>query len=406
MQPLTWPRWTLVCVLCLCALVHADVGATTPFELQTVYSEREAQPLADPFYVVYTSPDGRSGQIDGGFILAEFFHTMRILEDAYGWQFFIEPTEAKTWDDVESGLNSAFGRLPDVILVFIDEHTGSRLAKALAALPDADSRPRPRLVFVADDLQYYSDDHRERKAAIYKHFDVVASTYAYAMKSFYPEFRPKRLVWHPHSATYLFALPFNANPQRKVLLSGETNPRWYTLRNMIKRKYIETVDPRFVYLKHPGYEGDFDANQRGVGMDYGRTLNQHLVCMTCSSVYNYVVAKMFEIPATGCLLMVDDAATPHLAKLGFIKDRHYVAFNRTNVEAVVSHLLSPEAAAKVDSIRLRAMRMVRARHMVTMRAHKLHEIARGLSRERMSASQSGDAVKQSLHGRKKQGLLL
>ena len=399
-------HWSRIAFVLACAhawTAHAGAGlgleSSLPVEVQAVTHPHapEAPPPANaPLFVIYSSADKRKSQIDGGFVLAEFYHLTGLLEVSYGWHRFVETGKPTTWREIVDALAAAFGRVPDAVLVTIDEDTGSRLARAIASRPTAASTPRT--LFIADDLQFYNDAQHENKSLIYTHFDVVAATYAYNMKSFYPDVTTKHLVWLPHSATHLFALPFNPSPRRQILMSGESNPRWYAHRHMILRRYVHQGDPRFTYLRHPGYEGTFGAATSGVGAGYASVLNDHLVCFTCSSSYNYVVAKMLEIPAAGCLLLVNEDVVPQLGALGLRENRHFVTYNRTNIDAVANTLLSPEAADSVDRMRLEGMHLVRTRHMVTLRAQQLHQVTKVATRDDVDAHR-GRKVRRAKHAR-------
>jgi hypothetical protein len=409
----TAQRWARVGLALACAHACAastwgslapDAQSGLPVEVQAVTHRHapEAPPTANaPLFVIYSSADQRKAQIDGGFILAEFYHLTRLLEVSYGWRRFVETGTPTTWREIVDGLAASFGRVPDAVLVTVDEDTGARLARAMASRPSAASTPRA--LFIADDLQFYNDAQHENKSLIYTHFDVVAATYAYNMKSFYPDVTTKHLVWLPHSATHLFALPFNPSPRRQILMSGEVNPRWYAHRHMIVRRYVRQGDPRFTYLQHPGYEGTFGAATSGVGAGYARILNDHLVCFTCSSSYNYVVAKMLEIPAAGCLLLVNQDVVPQLGALGLRENRHFVTYNRTNIDDVANVLLSPEAAASVDRMRLEGMHLVRTRHMVTLRAQQLHQVTKVATKDVVVRARRGRKGRRGKHARSASG---
>jgi hypothetical protein len=59
-----------------------------------------------------------------------------------------------------------------------------------------------------------------------------------------------------------------------------------------------------------------------IGEEYARVLNKAKIVFNCSSRFQYVVAKFFEIPACRSLLVSDNPTD--LERLGFIPDLHFI----------------------------------------------------------------------------------
>jgi hypothetical protein len=75
-----------------------------------------------------------------------------------------------------------------------------------------------------------------------------------------------------------------------------------------------------------------------IGEDYARELNKAKIVFNCSSRYQYVVAKFFEIPACRSLMICD--YPPDLDRLGFIPDLHYVpVYPAVGIEKTVDYWL-------------------------------------------------------------------
>jgi len=88
-----------------------------------------------------------------------------------------------------------------------------------------------------------------------------------------------------------------------------------------------------------------------------------------------VVAKHFEIPATGALLLTSRAAIPYAA-VGFRDGVNYLADDQNNIETTLDYVSAPENLAHVNRMRAAGQKLVREKHMVAHRARLLHMYVR------------------------------
>jgi hypothetical protein len=131
-------------------------------------------------------------------------------------------------------------------------------------------------------------------------------------------------------------------------------------------------------LDHPGYQRpyDYDENEE-VGRGYAENINRHRAAFTDSLIYKYVVAKYFEIPATGALLLADDAVRRPLGDLGFIEHEHYLPVSKETLEERVRYVLDERNHEELDAVRSRGQELVRARHKTSDRARQIDETCTG-----------------------------
>jgi hypothetical protein len=152
-----------------------------------------------------------------------------------------------------------------------------------------------------------------------------------------------------------------------------TPEKFYPYRALVEAK-VRAGDARFAQVPHAGYikHDTFSGGVAPVGPVFARALWSHLACITDGLVFNYTVAKMYEIPATGCLLLVNSEMVPVLRGQGFEPGVHYLPYTRESLDAVVDGVLDPARRADVDAIRRNGQSLVWARHMVSHRAAVLH----------------------------------
>jgi hypothetical protein len=302
----------------------------------------------------------------GRYVSREFSYVMRELIESYGWRHLETSRLRDSSRTVDRILAAEFGELPETIL-FWEDYILSVRARGLA---DLDCR---KYIF-ADDLHSRDEATKRAKHSAYSICDSVLATYAYAFESYFPDLSPaKEVIWIPHAASPDFMLPLNDQPVNAVLLSGALNHH-YPLRQQLKA--VRDANPRRVaYHPHPGYHCSYDYERDGrVGRGYARTLNQHRACFTDASKYGYVIAKYFEIPSAGALLLADSSVGGALAQLGFVEGVQYVPVSAGDLEEKIEYVLDEANHAALDRVRRAGQALVWERHKTADRARLIDEV--------------------------------
>jgi hypothetical protein len=300
------------------------------------------------------------------YVSREFTYVMRELIDGYGWRHMETARLLNSPRTPKATLDAEFGETPEAILFWEDYPLDARARD----LTELDCR---KYVF-ADDLHSWGDEATRVKRSAFSACDAVLATYAYAFESFFPDLaREKEVVWVPHAASPDFLIQLNERPLNAVLLSGAVN-QYYPLRQRLKALH-ERSPERVAYLPHPGYHCGYDYERDArVGRGYARTLHRHRACFTDSLKYGYVVAKYFEIPATGALLLADRSVGEHLTKLGFVEGVHYLPVSGEDMEEKVEFVLDEANHAALDDIRRAGQALVWERHKTADRAKLIDEV--------------------------------
>jgi hypothetical protein len=307
-----------------------------------------------------------------GYVSREFYYVMTELIARHGWK---QIETFRLWNGpgpIERTLVSEFGRLPQCILFW----EGYEL---LSAFAEDIYRLDCRKFILADDLHWWDEPMRRTRSVGFALCDAVLSTCAYLWDRFYPEFcGTKKVVWVPHSASPDFMLRYNPTPSNCVFLGGAMTAH-YPLRLKMKGLHERGSYP-IDYQPHPGYQRWHDYEEdEGVGRAYAERINACRAGFTDSLVYHYVVAKYFEIPATGALLLADDSVAGPLRELGFIEHEHYVPVSEENLEERIRYVLDESNHVEIDEIRSRGQALVRQRHKTGDRAKQIDEVCAALT---------------------------
>lgn len=305
-----------------------------------------------------------------GYVSREFYYVITELITAYGWKQ-IEPQALWTGrGTVKRTLLNRFGELPEVIL-FWESYD---FLNAYAA--DV-SRLQCLKLIMTDDLHCQDKQAKRKQLLAFALCEVVLATYGYAWQRFCPEFSLKKIIWIPHSASPDFMLGYNHCPANAILLSGAIN-RYYPLR--LQMEALRSRCPESIaYHPHPGYGRYYEYQEQGaVGHGYALEINKYRAGFTDSLIFKYVVAKYFEIPATGALLLADDSVSGSLSRLGFVEHQHYVPVSSKNLEETIRYVLDERNHGEVDQIRKRGQELVWERHKTSDRARQINDASRGI----------------------------
>ncbi len=297
------------------------------------------------------------------YVSREFSYIMRELIAVHGWKHL--ELSAFSGGTMREKIVRHFGELPEVILFWGGEHFLCDHARQVEELNTAKW-------FVADDLHHH--DTRDLREEAFLLCDTVLATYAYRFADFFPEVaKSRRVVWLPHSASPDFALAANSTPRNELFLSGAISNA-YPLRQRLNA-LMESGCKEIVRHEHPGYHCQYDyADDGRVGRAFARRIWEHRAAFTDCLVFRYAVAKHFEIPATGALLVADAALAEPLKELGFLPGVHYFPVSDADLEERVRYLFGEEPQAELDRIRQNGQALVLARHRTSHRARLINDL--------------------------------
>lgn len=298
------------------------------------------------------------------FVTREFSYIIRELIEAYGWRHM--EFSALPGGALRERLARHCGDFPEVILFWGGEGFLCEHDREVEKLPAAKW-------FVSDDLHHHdSIPYLERAFLL---CDKVLATYAYRFAEYFPDAaKSGRVVWMPHSASPDFALTFNSAARNELVLSGAI-ANAYPLRqkmNALRESGFEGI----VRLPHPGYHCQYKyGDDSRVGRAFARRIWEHRAAFTDCLVFQYAVAKHFEIPATGALLVADVFIEEPLRKLGFVPGVHYFPVSAGDLEDRVRSLLREDRHDELDRIRRNGQALVLERHRTSHRAKLINDLA-------------------------------
>jgi Glycosyl transferases group 1 len=298
------------------------------------------------------------------FVSREFAATIEELVSTFGWKH-VQPAELRA-GRIRASLVDILGSVPDVILFwegywFINGHADE--------LDGLDCRK----ALFADDIHDRGNDRFYLLWAAFLICDTILCTYKNAFLQFYPALAArKEVVWVPHAASPEFLLPFNERAENSILLSGAIGES-YPLRQRMKALHDLGTWP-IVRIPHPGYGQSYDhTRDERVGAGYARAIHRYRSAFTDCLIFGYLVAKHFEIAATGALLVADRAANGLLAQLGIFEGEHYIATSNDEMEETIKFVIDESHHRELDELRRRAQRLVSEKHTTRERARLIDD---------------------------------
>jgi hypothetical protein len=296
------------------------------------------------------------------YVSREFWTTFSILSGKPGWHLLEANDVPRNGNDLAGILERQAGGWPDVVLFWESYPQAARYAEAFA-------EQGTRVYVMTDDLHHPRNGMEQALHAAHG----ILSTYAPRLDAYFPGLDPSRVTWVPHAAGPDFLLPLEERPDPVVFVSGAMSEA-YPLR--LAMRDLATRRPELARLHpHPGYEHEYDyARDERVGPGYAAAMRGCLAAFTDALTHHYLVAKHFEIPATGALLLADRAVSAQLAQLGLLDGQHYLSTTAEDLEPTVEHILNPRNAEEIHTIRRTGRALVHARHTTAHRAQQIDEV--------------------------------
>lgn len=236
-------------------------------------------------------------------------------------------------------------------------------------------------IFFCDDPHYFTPYRRGQRLRAFNWVDVILATYPDKLQAWFPEISSSKIKWMPHSAASCFQPTFEPSSE-KILLSGSKT--WpYPFRQFCQIKLPADVCDIVDHPGYPGYPGDVNnksthdkTHMQNVGREqYAHLLRQYPAMLVCGSIFHYLVAKVFEGMAAGCLVICDrDSLNQRLSMLGFIEGQHYVG---TDIFHVIDDTVNVKDMYLHDReqwqfIVENAFKKVHEEHRSLMRATQIH----------------------------------
>jgi hypothetical protein len=235
------------------------------------------------------------------------------------------------------------------------------------------------IVLFVDDLHWVNKKMRQQKLKAFQLPDVVImSTYADQAAQLYPEIDTSKWIWMPHSASRRFIQPsINTTATlQSILLTGATPSMWYPHR--AKAAKLSGKSGLISQILHPGYQKSTEKEQK----NFVTHMVHFGMGLTDGSSLHYALAKIFEIPATGQLLLLNDDMEAHMRNLCFVPGVHYIGYNEKNMKSIIKGVLSGNFGQKIMQIRTNGQKLIQKIHTTNARAIQLTNIAHCLFRNK------------------------
>lgn len=292
-----------------------------------------------------------------------------------GWKVLDSDTQIHDSDPLVDIKNVTGFEKADIVVFYMTDmsETGSsqNIHETWKKLPQAD--------FLKASILEDFNLPRQIKNAHYfcQHADVILVRYPEAFEQIAPNCKIPAFHF-PHSASrhYFQAKSEFKDKKSAVLLSGVIYARCYPLR--AKAKELFDAKKQFITLReHPGYQLGINPIQEA--KNYAAQISQHKIALTGAGMgvalaAPYILAKHFEIPATGSVMVTDQFVAPLMSKLGFIENEHYLASTPDTLEKDLERWLAPENAAMLEKIGAAGQKLVAERHTLEKRVEEFEKV--------------------------------
>lgn len=235
----------------------------------------------------------------------------------------------------------------------------------------------PCVLYIVEDLN--TKFQIKSTQALNTRVDAVLARYPEAALKFIPKLSDKHFVSFPHATSEVF---FERDQDfackiPRLLVSGNIRGNLYPLRTYALELFSQGCYPIDYRLTHNYAEQLSPKEQLG---EYASTVATYQLALTGLGLgpqlaAPYVLAKHFEIPATGTVMVTDRIGAPLLKELGFEENVHYLTTTPFELAGDLSEWLKPSNAKWLAGIRQAGRQLVLERHSMSRRMDELEAIA-------------------------------
>ena len=233
-----------------------------------------------------------------------------------------------------------------------------------------------KIIFYPTDLQHIDEPTIPEYRAMYERMlsraVKIICPYKEAFIEWWgskPEYM-KKFEWFPHSFGYR-SIWEKYSSKNRFKNNKCLNPGYAGLDYLMRRELLKYPELSDSIYHDEKYVGNIIVNRRPMfGEDYVKKLNSYVCCFTCPSRFNYPLAKYFEIPAAGSLLVAKKCKD--IEELGFIPNVHYIEVQEDNHIDVIRAILKGEN--KYDDIVEEGRKLVLENFGIEKRIKQLERI--------------------------------
>ncbi|CAF1071063.1 unnamed protein product [Rotaria sp. Silwood1] len=231
------------------------------------------------------------------------------------------------------------------------------------------------LVFI-DDLHFTTKESFLSRQYLFQYItSEIFSTYSYIFHNYYFNISSSKITWLPHAASSLSYHSINQTAENLLFISGAHIYEWYPCRS---RAFLLCQSRKDLVgcLKHPGY-GETMKNDSTFfygGKRYFSYMKKYIFGLgTCQSVH-YAIAKLFELPANGLVLVTTNDLIPILERLNLYHNEHFLTIQCSSINRLIQEIkhLQTLPKDKINNIRIKSQEIIYERHMIQHRAQLLH----------------------------------
>ena len=302
--------------------------------------------------------------------VAYFIEDLTILLSKMDWHILSLEETIKT-NDIKNDifLATKINKIPDIFLFYT-----RRDSKHNKWVKDLKKLKTSIKALILEDFHFYQDTSIAQK--IVPWMDVIFARYPEVISYNLLPVKPNSCITFYHASSDVFKRKINFDKKiDKMLLSGATDDEFYLLRN--KANDLLSKTDLIVERKHPGYETIKSAKIEA--SNYSKEINKYKLALAdygnlkhYDIPYPYILAKTFEIPASGTAMITHKNLFPYLTKIGMIEGTHYIATTPSKLLNTIKYWLESKNQKKLYNITKMGQEFVLKYHTNNLREKKIN----------------------------------
>jgi len=229
--------------------------------------------------------------------------------------------------------------------------------------------PKKKIIFIDD---VHSKYHVSIDINYLNKFDIKLMFYKYLQKKFLPELESSKIISNRHYIHDNFVHSVNNPRNIKISILGHFRHQTYKTRKYIMNN-SNLINDKLINCNISVFRKSVNVNKY-----YNILHNSYASIATTGDNLEfycpYLVAKYFEIPGCGALLLahVLPELEEEMKDCGFIENVNYIKF--TNIEDLIekcNYVFKPENKEEIERIRLNGYNLIINNHLISHRQKQI-----------------------------------
>ena len=223
-------------------------------------------------------------------------------------------------------------------------------------------------ILITEDLHHCS---LELYKDLFSKVDIILPRFNIINNLFPSSFSDKIIPFPLYCSDIFLSEKINFNSKNKIILYGNLALPHYSERYKWHNFFVEKYNNKFSYIRDTSENTSKIMNNYSFGFCCGYIP----ISFRDNTNNGYLIAKFFEIPGNGLLLLANTyGVEDEISSCGFVDMVNYINVSFNNIDEVINYIFNTDNFNKINEIRKNGYELVKQNHLINNRIEIIKNI--------------------------------